>query len=108
MKYVCPVCGYRELPDPPADYEICPSCGTEFGYTDFTRTHEELRAAWRSGGMRWYANWMLAPRDWNPRRQLAAVQRDPVFERNIEAATDNAPSATVRVNNLYYFPLRVA
>lgn len=71
--YVCPVCGYDGLarapyyPDEwgsPSD-EICPSCGTQFGYHDAgTRydtvkraaRHEQLRAKWIAGGMRWWSS----------------------------------------------------
>ena len=41
--YRCPVCGYPGLDEPPrteesgASYEICPSCGFEFGVTDEDR-----------------------------------------------------------------------
>jgi hypothetical protein len=72
MKYVCPVCGYRELPSPPVDmsYEICPSCGTEFGYNDFRRSHNDLMMDWVRGGMRWHASWQPQPPDWKPRQQL--------------------------------------
>lgn len=74
MSYPCPVCGYSELPDPPVDmsYEICPSCGTEFGYSDFRRSHEELMVAWVRTGPAWFASWMPPPPNWNPRRQLLA------------------------------------
>jgi hypothetical protein len=79
MTYTCPVCGYTDLPDPPLDmsYEICPSCGTEFGHTDFATTHEdrdkrheELRAAWMRRGFRWHAEWLPQPENWAPRKQL--------------------------------------
>ncbi len=50
MRYTCPVCGYACLPSPATDYTICPSCGTEFGYTDFTAGHAQLRAAWIAAG----------------------------------------------------------
>lgn len=72
MTYVCPVCGYPDLADPPVDmsYEICPSCGTEFGYTDFSRSHFELMLDWLRTGPRWHAEWMPPPVGWNPRRQL--------------------------------------
>jgi predicted RNA-binding Zn-ribbon protein involved in translation (DUF1610 family) len=38
--YTCPVCGFQGLSEPAYDehyctfFEICPSCGTEFGYDD--------------------------------------------------------------------------
>jgi hypothetical protein len=101
------VCGYPELPDPPADYEICPSCGTEFGYSDFTRTHEELRAMWRTNGMQWSATWMPAPPEWNPKRQLATIGV-PVVDPNPNAATENTEPSVVRTRNVIFDRLRVA
>jgi rubredoxin len=62
MGYRCPVCGYDELPRPPDDYLICPSCGTEFGYDDFADTDlerqrrwNELRKLWFDRGMPWFS-----------------------------------------------------
>lgn len=72
MKFVCPVCGWPNLPDPPQDYEICPSCGTEFGYDDFTRSHAELRAEWMANGMAWHGA-APKPLGWNPKGQLVNV-----------------------------------
>src|SRR5205085_9679100 len=70
MKYTCPVCGYNGLDKPPADYEICPSCGTEFGYNDAAPSairkrlrQRELTRQWIRSGMNWFdagtqpANW---------------------------------------------------
>jgi hypothetical protein len=60
--FLCPVCGYNDTLAPPyADgqddwyQEICPSCGTQFGYDDCTRTHHELRQRWLDGGARWWS-----------------------------------------------------
>lgn len=59
--YMCPVCDYDKLTDPPTDFEICPSCGTEFGYTDHTKTHAELRAEWIKGGRKWWSRHTKQP-----------------------------------------------
>ena len=38
--YICPVCGFNGLKEPPYDkdgspsYEICPCCGFEFGFEE--------------------------------------------------------------------------
>jgi hypothetical protein len=69
MKYPCPVCGYR-MDDLPQDYNICPSCGTEFGYHDAGRTYEELRQAWLKLGADWWSTVDEKPRGWNPYIQL--------------------------------------
>ncbi|HYK35306.1 hypothetical protein, partial [Alloacidobacterium sp.] len=49
---------------------ICPSCGNEFGYSDFTLKHDELRRQWIEKGMRWSSTWSKAPAGWDPRQQL--------------------------------------
>lgn len=46
--YLCPVCGYESLVEQPwADGEpsddICPSCGTHFGYNDVAGGLADLR-----------------------------------------------------------------
>ena len=41
-RYICPVCGYAYLEEPPRDekgrpsFDICDCCGIEFGYEDCT------------------------------------------------------------------------
>lgn len=80
--FQCPVCGYPGLEERPyteesgASYEICPSCGYEFGVTDTDRgiSYEQRRREWIQGGMRW---WSRSPRPpgWDPRAQLASLGR---------------------------------
>jgi hypothetical protein len=70
MTYTCPVCGYQNLPFPPLDYEICPSCGTEFEYHDARRTHAELRENWIRAGALWHSSVVPKPYGWNPVLQL--------------------------------------
>lgn len=70
MKYVCPVCGYPELEEPPATFEICPCCGTEFGLDDADISHGELRRAWLLAGAPWFSQFTHAPAGWNPYRQI--------------------------------------
>lgn len=71
IKYHCPVCGFSELSDPPTDFNICPSCGTEFGYDDFAIDHQALRNRWIVNGAQWFAvdEWP-EPHGWNPFVQL--------------------------------------
>jgi len=79
MKHTCPVCGFAELAEPPYDsagcasFEICPSCGTEFGYDDAKTSHEELRTRWLSAGGHWSSQTMAAPPAWNAKEQLKAA-----------------------------------
>ena len=61
MKYVCPVCDYPQLTEPPrsksggGSYEICPRCGFQFGVSDDDGgfTHAQWRARWKKGGAKW-------------------------------------------------------
>jgi hypothetical protein len=67
----CPVCGYAGLEIPPSMGEICPCCGTEFGYSDFTRTHAQLRSRWvLENQARWWSNYDNPPPGWHPLAQL--------------------------------------
>jgi hypothetical protein len=68
--YRCPICYYPKLQFPPADYNICPSCGTEFGYDDFSKSAEELREEWIRGGAKWFSDTTRPPEGWNPYIQL--------------------------------------
>ena len=69
MKYPCPTCGYP-LKNPPTDSEICPSCGTQFGYSDSGRTYAELRENWVRRGAPWHSRVHRTPYAWNPWLQL--------------------------------------
>ncbi|HEY1573690.1 MAG TPA: hypothetical protein VGG05_20280 [Pseudonocardiaceae bacterium] len=81
--YRCPVCGYGGLEVPAyspvtgrGSYEICPSCGYEFGVTDddLQITHEQWRRRWIDEGMPWRDTGISdPPTDWDPRAQLAEL-----------------------------------
>lgn len=58
-RYTCPVCDYNKLSDPPTNFNICPSCGTEFDNDDYDKTHAELRAEWIKGGRKWWSDFDL-------------------------------------------------
>lgn len=68
MTYRCPVCFYDRLPYPPANYHICPCCGTEFGNDDAVYSHQQLREMWIAGGANWFFG--RPPGSWNPWVQL--------------------------------------
>jgi hypothetical protein len=80
----CPVCGYLGLDEPPwteesgASYEICPSCGFEFGVTDVDRgiSYEQRRREWIAAGMRWWSR-RPPPPGWDPRAQLRELTGEP-------------------------------
>lgn len=87
MSYMCPVCGYPKLTEPPykkssqpaiqgvPSHQICPSCRFEFGYTDMDKgfTFEKWRQDWIDGGMVWDNGRRPPPKSWNPREQVAKV-----------------------------------
>lgn len=85
VTHTCPVCGYvglDELPRSPntggGSYEICPSCGFQFGVTDDDRgiSYDEWRRQWIARGMPWdSADIEAPPDDWNPSEQLARLKR---------------------------------
>jgi hypothetical protein len=85
-RYTCPVCGFTRLTEEPrsprtgaGSYEICPSCGFQFGVTDddLGFTYEEWRRQWIERGMPWDSEGIEPePDGWNPAQQL----RD-LFER---------------------------
>ncbi len=66
---MCPVCGYPDLESQPVNHEICPSCGTQFGYDDYLRSHAALRQEWLSSGAQWFLKG-YQPYCWNAYRQL--------------------------------------
>ena len=74
----CPVCGWPKLHEPPrsksggGSYEICPSCGFEFGVSDDDagHTYAGWREAWVQRGMPWSGKGQPAPARWNPARQI--------------------------------------
>ncbi len=74
--YKCPVCGYKGLEEPPYDsagsasFEICPSCGTEFGCDDYENDHATLRHIWIQSGAKWWNQSTPPPIGWNPNEQM--------------------------------------
>ena len=82
----CPVCGFPKLEEPPrapsggGSYEICPSCGFQFGVDDDDKgiTHEQWRDRWVGKGMPWSSRGVPAPRAWDAEEQLAALDRKPL------------------------------
>ncbi len=81
--HTCPVCGYPSLTEPPrsltsggGSYEICPSCGFEFGVTDDDRgyTYADWRREWIVQGKPWRSAGIEAPPPgWDPGAQLTRL-----------------------------------
>lgn len=83
--HMCPVCGFPNLDEPPrsssggGSYEICPSCGFEFGVSDddLGFTYDQWRERWIVNGMPWDSADIEPPPDgWDPREQLKARRTD--------------------------------
>lgn len=88
IENLCPVCGYQ-MDDPPCDYNICPSCGTEFGVHDVNSSIQELRQMWIMTGPRWWSTTDQQPSGWNPFTQLARL--------GLSAATVVTTSAVFKI-----------
>lgn len=84
MSYQCPVCGFGGLSAPPTSpegspsFEICPSCGFEFGVTDGDEgfSYKQWRERWIAGGLRWWSESVPQPPGWDPVLQLASLIPD--------------------------------
>lgn len=87
--FLCPVCGYDRLEEPPwcddsPSDEICPSCGTHFGFDDAAggsaarraAAHRALRDLWVSDGCRWYSKSRRSPAGWDAAAQLEVFRDD--------------------------------
>ena len=86
-EFGCPVCGYLGLLEPawrddePSE-EICPCCGTQFGYDDATGrdprvrsdVHRRLRREWIAAGSTWFSAGRPPPPGWEPAGQLERVR----------------------------------
>ena len=88
--YRCPVCGYPGLEEADPNcgsclqflgyYEICPSCGTEFGSDveasnpeELQKSIEQCRIKWISEGHNWFSKITKLPADWDWKRELRAI-----------------------------------
>jgi hypothetical protein len=79
--YTCPVCAYPEMSDPIEEGNICPCCGTEFGYDDdLGVTYRQLRDLWINGGMTWFSPVRRPAADWSPVRQLVDADYEFTFD----------------------------
>jgi hypothetical protein len=97
----CPICAYPDMPYPPADYNICPCCGTEFGNDDALLSHNELRDQWLAGGAAWFFG--NPPVGWNPYWQLLTghlpFQLPPL---SLSVASESTVVGSVRSPNQAY------
>jgi hypothetical protein len=106
---LCTVCGY-EMEEGPRHYNICPSCGTEFGLHDVNSTIDNLRKAWIEGGARWYSTAVPQPQGWKPAVQLARLLFSGDYvatEQRGEVKIPNSPQIVADFAG-YFKPLETA
>jgi hypothetical protein len=61
------------MEEPAQDFNICPSCGTEFGLHDRNVSVDQLREQWLNAGPKWWSTTDPQPEGWNPIMQLAQI-----------------------------------
>lgn len=101
MRHLCPVCGFRGLIEAPrslsggGSYEICPSCGFEFGVSDddLGHSYESWREAWIAKGMKWYSRGLKQPAEWNPKQQVADIAAPAAMPAKSSGKKETAPLA---------------
>lgn len=79
--FMCPVCGFEGLKEPPftkdndPSFEVCSCCGFEFGFDgdNSLDCFTTYRKHWISEGTPWF-NPKLKPKDWDYKKQLENVQ----------------------------------
>lgn len=78
--FTCLVCGYNKLEEIPYDkcgnasYEICPCCGFEFGFDDYSEgnSFHEYRNQWIESGAEWFHK-SSKPKKWAIKDQLKNI-----------------------------------
>ena len=73
--FTCPVCAYSLMPYPADEGNICPCCGTEFGFDDdLGVSYRELRDRWVEHGTPWFSPVEKPSVFWDGLEQLAASE----------------------------------
>ena len=104
--YLCPVCGYDRLEDPPKNFAICPSCGTEFGYGDAFLSLAQLRATWLRNGANWWSSADPQPMNWDPYVQVSRVAEASLIWQKLFIGTQSyfAPIRSMNVGSTQQHP----
>jgi hypothetical protein len=88
-KNTCPVCAYPTLNEPArsksggGSYEICPSCGFQFGVDDDDKgiTFEQWRKTWLAAGAKWSSKGIAMPKGWDGVKQCVALSKPATRKR---------------------------
>jgi hypothetical protein len=86
VTHTCPVCGFNDLNEPPYSrdghglFEICPSCGFQFGVTDddLGMSFREWRESWVAKGMPWSSKGRTAAMESPGTTSKADTQQRPL------------------------------
>ncbi|RCW40866.1 hypothetical protein [Paenibacillus prosopidis] len=82
--YICHVCGFSELEEPPwglngesSSFNICDCCGFTFGYEDCQlNAYEKNKHNWITSGAKWFDE-ELQPEGWSLDNQLKNIEKIP-------------------------------
>jgi len=90
------------MEDEPSNFNICPSCGTEFGYHDANVPITTLRAEWLRNGAKWWSATEPEPEGWDPYAQVSNLlsQRSVWQGLMIPAGNSTIESGLSRVGGL--------
>lgn len=99
--YICPVCGYNELPHAPEDWTICPCCNTMFGYSDENWGVDALRQEWIQAGAQWGSEDMTSPPNWSPVEQLRKIGYEISDADRIAIARVSDNNIVVPINTIW-------
>ena len=76
------------MTEPVNEGNICPCCGTEFGYDDdLGVTYRQLRDLWLHSGARWFSPVVPLPANWNPIQQLVLADYEFTTTGDAEPVT---------------------
>ena len=91
---ICPVCVYPHLTEPACgksgggSYEICPSCGFQFGVDDDDKgiPFKAWRATWLAAGAKWSSKGIARPKGWDGAKQCASLSKPAVKNRQTKTS----------------------
>lgn len=72
--YTCPICAYSRMPYAADEGNICPCCGTEFGFDDdLGVSFRNIRDRWVANGTPWFSPLDARPLFWSGIAQLVSA-----------------------------------